>query len=63
MVSKHIVISTLTFLSMFSCKVELTREDGLVTAYCFIHLTIHEFLAALRIMTSTDVSDTELKKR
>uniref|UniRef100_A0A3Q1I6S2 NACHT domain-containing protein n=1 Tax=Anabas testudineus TaxID=64144 RepID=A0A3Q1I6S2_ANATE len=44
-------------------QVELTREDGLVTAYCFIHLTIHEFLAALRIMTSTDVSDTELKKR
>ncbi|XP_070829191.1 protein NLRC5 [Chaetodon trifascialis] len=45
-------------------KVELRREDGmLVNSYCFIHLTMQEFLAALRIMTSQDVSDTQLTKR
>ncbi|XP_022605619.1 protein NLRC5 isoform X3 [Seriola dumerili] len=45
-------------------QVELRREDGmLVKAYSFIHLTIQEFLAALRIMTSNDVSDMQLKKR
>ncbi|KAA8590519.1 hypothetical protein FQN60_014453 [Etheostoma spectabile] len=45
-------------------QVELRREDGiLVNFYRFIHLTIQEFLAALRIMTSTDVSDMQLKKR
>ncbi|XP_044049750.1 NLR family, CARD domain containing 5 isoform X2 [Siniperca chuatsi] len=45
-------------------QVELRREDGtLVNSYCFIHLTIQEFLAALRIMTSKDVSDMQLKKR
>uniref|UniRef100_A0A3B4XJU3 NLR family CARD domain containing 5 n=1 Tax=Seriola lalandi dorsalis TaxID=1841481 RepID=A0A3B4XJU3_SERLL len=45
-------------------QVELRREDGmLVNAYSFIHLTIQEFLAALRIMTSNDVSDMQLKKR
>ncbi|XP_067444901.1 NLR family, CARD domain containing 5 isoform X1 [Thunnus thynnus] len=45
-------------------KVELRREDGMhLNAYCFVHLTLQEFLAALRIMTSNDVSDTELKKR
>ncbi|XP_062276951.1 NLR family, CARD domain containing 5 [Scomber scombrus] len=45
-------------------KVELRREDGMdLNAYCFAHLTLQEFLAALRIMTSNDVSDAELKKR
>ncbi|XP_053174993.1 NLR family, CARD domain containing 5 [Scomber japonicus] len=45
-------------------KVELRREDGMdLNAYCFVHLTVQEFLAALRIMTSNDVSDAELKKR
>ncbi|XP_068459041.1 protein NLRC5 isoform X2 [Clinocottus analis] len=45
-------------------QVELRHEDGmLVNSYCFTHLTLQEFLAALRIMTSADVSDTQLKKR
>nr|ALJ32258.1 NLRC5 [Miichthys miiuy] len=45
-------------------QVELRREDGtLVNSYSFIHLTVQEFLAALRIMTSQEVSDTQLKKR
>ncbi|TKS73056.1 Protein NLRC5 [Collichthys lucidus] len=45
-------------------QVELRREDGtLVNSYSFIHLTVQEFLAALRVMTSQEVSDTQLKKR
>ncbi|KAM4572428.1 protein NLRC5 isoform 2-T3 [Odontesthes bonariensis] len=45
-------------------QAELRRHDGvLVDAFCFIHLTVQEFLAALRIMTSNDVSDAQLKKR
>lgn len=45
-------------------QLELRRRDGgLVNAYCFLHLTVQEFLAALRIMTSSDVSDADLKKR
>ncbi|XP_071398515.1 protein NLRC5 [Centroberyx affinis] len=45
-------------------QVELRHEDGMLgPAYCFIHLTIQEFLAALRIMTSEDVTEAQLKKR
>uniref|UniRef100_A0A3Q3BA05 Protein NLRC5-like n=1 Tax=Kryptolebias marmoratus TaxID=37003 RepID=A0A3Q3BA05_KRYMA len=45
-------------------QVEVRGHDGkLVSAYSFTHLTVQEFLAALRIMTSNDVSDTQLKKR
>ncbi|XP_062245976.1 NLR family, CARD domain containing 5 isoform X1 [Platichthys flesus] len=43
-------------------QVELRLDNG-TPAYCFIHLTIQEFLAALRIMTSKDVSDQQLTKR
>uniref|UniRef100_A0A3Q3BB44 Protein NLRC5-like n=1 Tax=Kryptolebias marmoratus TaxID=37003 RepID=A0A3Q3BB44_KRYMA len=43
---------------------QVRGHDGkLVSAYSFTHLTVQEFLAALRIMTSNDVSDTQLKKR
>lgn len=53
-----------TINNTFSCQVELRREDGtLVNSYCFIHLTLQEFLAALRVMTCQDVSDEQLKKR
>ncbi|KAG7522787.1 NLRC5 isoform X2 [Solea senegalensis] len=45
-------------------QVELRLEDGFpAEAYCFIHLTIQEFLAAVRIMSSDDVTDSQLKKR
>nr|QDH76355.1 NOD-like receptor family CARD domain containing 5 [Channa punctata] len=45
-------------------QVELRGEDGMpVKAYSFIHLTMQEFLAALRIMTSNDVNDMHLKNR
>ncbi|KAM9854726.1 protein NLRC5 [Aulostomus maculatus] len=50
-------------IGLFS-QVELRKEDGnLVSAFSFIHLTVQEFLAALNIMTSDDVSDTQLRKR
>ncbi|XP_037539229.1 NLR family, CARD domain containing 5 [Nematolebias whitei] len=45
-------------------QVEVRGQDGkLLSAYSFTHLTLQEFLAALRIMTSNDVSDAQLKKR
>uniref|UniRef100_A0A3Q3EIE5 NLR family CARD domain containing 5 n=1 Tax=Labrus bergylta TaxID=56723 RepID=A0A3Q3EIE5_9LABR len=45
-------------------QMEVRREDGmLVNSYFFIHLTLQEFLGAVRVMTSLDVSDTQLKKR
>ncbi|XP_047451402.1 NLR family, CARD domain containing 5 isoform X2 [Mugil cephalus] len=48
----------------FFSQVEVRRLDGaVVNAYCFIHLTVQEFLAALIIMTTNDVSDAHLKKR
>lgn len=53
-----------TINNTISCQVELRREDStLVKSYCFTHLTLQEVLAALRIMTSQDVSDEQLKKR
>nr|XP_015820675.2 NLR family, CARD domain containing 5 isoform X1 [Nothobranchius furzeri] len=45
-------------------QVELRRGDGkLVSAYSFVHQTVQEFLAALRIMTSEDLTIKQLKKR
>ncbi|KAK7891941.1 hypothetical protein WMY93_023904 [Mugilogobius chulae] len=35
-------------------QTELRKNGTLVTAYCFIHLTVQEFLSALKIMTSAD---------
>lgn len=57
----HVVVLCL-FVSY--CQAEMRREDGkLVSSYCFALLTVQEFLAALKIMTSQDVSETQLKKR
>uniref|UniRef100_UPI003AADEA8A protein NLRC5 n=1 Tax=Centroberyx gerrardi TaxID=166262 RepID=UPI003AADEA8A len=57
------VLQFSTRTGLFS-QVELRHEDGMLgPAYCFIHLTIQEFLAALRIMTSEDVTEAQLKKR
>ncbi|KAM6946322.1 protein NLRC5 [Aplochiton taeniatus] len=42
---------------------EVRLEDGVLShAYCFPHLTIQEFLSALRIMSSSDVTDSQLRK-
>uniref|UniRef100_A0A8C8DQD0 NACHT domain-containing protein n=1 Tax=Oryzias sinensis TaxID=183150 RepID=A0A8C8DQD0_9TELE len=57
------ILQLLVKSGLFS-QVELRCHDGtLVNAYSFIHLTVQEFLAALRIMTSHKVSDAQLKKR
>lgn len=48
----------------FLSKIELRQDNGiLVSAYSFIHLTVQEFFSALKIMTSSDITDTQLKKR
>lgn len=45
-------------------QIELRQDNGiLVSAYSFIHLTVQEFFSALKIMTSSDITDTQLKKR
>ncbi|XP_041651647.1 NLR family, CARD domain containing 5 isoform X2 [Cheilinus undulatus] len=45
-------------------KIAARHEDGIpMNSYFFMHLTLQEFLGAVRIMTSQDVSDTQLKKR
>ncbi|KAI3371647.1 hypothetical protein L3Q82_024208, partial [Scortum barcoo] len=54
----------IVYVTVLYIAVELRREDGtLGNSYCFVHLTVQEFLAALRIMTSKDVSEVQLKRR
>uniref|UniRef100_A0A8C6SS65 Uncharacterized protein n=1 Tax=Neogobius melanostomus TaxID=47308 RepID=A0A8C6SS65_9GOBI len=45
----------------FISKVNILQRGILVNAYYFIHITVQEFLSALKIMTSKD--DNELKNR
>ncbi|KAJ0029588.1 hypothetical protein NQD34_004585 [Periophthalmus magnuspinnatus] len=45
----------------FISETELRQNGILVNVYCFAHLTVQEFLSALKIMTSVD--DKELKNR
>ncbi|XP_034542329.1 protein NLRC5 isoform X2 [Notolabrus celidotus] len=61
-IPRHVLeFSTRT--GLFS-QVEVRCEDGMtVNSYFFIHLTLQEFLGAVRIMTSQDVSDKQLKQR
>ncbi|XP_072291819.1 protein NLRC5 [Eucyclogobius newberryi] len=47
--------------SGFISQTELRQDGVLVTVYGFIHLTVQEFLSALKIMTSLD--DKELRNR
>ncbi|XP_076849758.1 protein NLRC5 [Brachyhypopomus gauderio] len=45
-------------------RVDLTCPDGSRSLGCaFMHLTMQEFLAALHLMTSPDVSESRLKKK
>ncbi|KAF4101316.1 NLR family, CARD domain containing 5 [Onychostoma macrolepis] len=44
--------------------VKLTREDGSSGyGFIFMHLTMQEFLAALHLMTSQNITESQLKKR
>lgn len=63
-VSEEVCVCLLIVIWVLLCQVEVRGQDGkLLSAYSFTHLTLQEFLAALRIMTSNDVSDAQLKKR
>uniref|UniRef100_A0A673XT97 NACHT domain-containing protein n=1 Tax=Salmo trutta TaxID=8032 RepID=A0A673XT97_SALTR len=45
-------------------QVDLTHEDGSKgQGYTFMHLTMQEFLGALHIMTSEDITDAQLRKK
>ncbi|XP_055011098.1 NLR family, CARD domain containing 5 isoform X2 [Boleophthalmus pectinirostris] len=45
----------------FISETDLRQNGIIVTAYCFVHITVQEFLSALKIMTTVD--DKELRKR
>uniref|UniRef100_A0A672NLZ3 NACHT domain-containing protein n=1 Tax=Sinocyclocheilus grahami TaxID=75366 RepID=A0A672NLZ3_SINGR len=48
---------------ILSC-VKLTREDGSSGyGFTFMHLTMQEFLAALHLMTSQNITESQLKKK
>ncbi|XP_031657729.1 protein NLRC5 isoform X2 [Oncorhynchus kisutch] len=45
-------------------QVDLTHEDGSKgQGYTFMHLTMQEFLGALHIMTSEDITEAQLRKK
>uniref|UniRef100_A0A9J7ZLM7 NLR family CARD domain containing 5 n=1 Tax=Cyprinus carpio carpio TaxID=630221 RepID=A0A9J7ZLM7_CYPCA len=45
-------------------RVKLTREDGSSGyGFTFMHLTMQEFLAALHLMTSQNITESQLKKK
>uniref|UniRef100_A0A8C7R6L6 NLR family CARD domain containing 5 n=1 Tax=Oncorhynchus mykiss TaxID=8022 RepID=A0A8C7R6L6_ONCMY len=45
-------------------QVDLTHEDGSKgQGYTFMHLTMQEFLGALHIMTSDDITEAQLRKK
>ncbi|KAL1256905.1 hypothetical protein QQF64_012450 [Cirrhinus molitorella] len=45
-------------------RVKLTREDGSSgCGFTFMHLTMQEFLAALHLMTSQSITESQLKKK
>ncbi|KAL0968171.1 hypothetical protein UPYG_G00263310 [Umbra pygmaea] len=65
-VSKDIQTDLLDFANktgLFS-QVDLTHEDGSKgQGYVFMHLTMQEFLSALHIMTSEDITEAQLRKK